>query len=84
MASRIESSTKAFGTDLLVSEAINKSVGDKFVIEFAGAAEVKGKSEALNMYRVRGYINENGEKILIRTPWSDYEAGDAEKVKLVS
>lgn len=83
-ASRIESSTKAFGTDLLISGETLESVGKKFVTDFAGAAEVKGKAEPLKMYKVKGYINEAGEEVLIRTPYSDYEAGDADKVKKVA
>jgi adenylate cyclase len=84
VTSRIESSTKAFGTDLLVSDATAKIIGEKFVLEFAGAAEVKGKTEPLKMYKVRGYVDQAGQQVLIKTPYSDYEAGDAEKVKIAS
>src|SRR5690606_36141018 len=40
-SSRIEASTKAFGTDLLLSEATMKLVEKEFVIEKAGEVEVK-------------------------------------------
>jgi adenylate cyclase len=81
MASRIESSTKAFGADLLVSEDVVRPINSDFIFELAGTAEVKGKSEPIKMYKVKGAI-ENGEHILIQTPYSDYEAEHAEKVKV--
>src|SRR5690606_24927673 len=83
-ASRIESSTKAFGTDLLISGETLEKVKDRFVFEYAGAAEVKGKSDPLKMHKVRGYINENGEQVIIQPKYSDYEAGNADKVKVAS
>lgn len=79
--SRIEASTKAFGADLLVSEDVMKKVGDAFLLELAGEAEVKGRSEPLKMFKVRGY-KENGRYIEIRTEYSDYEAEEVEKVKV--
>lgn len=82
-ASRIESSTKAFGTDLLVSDDVADKVGEFFWIEEAGKAEVKGKSKPLTMFKVRGRL-ENGEPVEIRTPYSDYAAEAADKVKVAS
>ena len=84
MASRIESSTKAFGADLLVSESVVEQLENQFVFEYAGAAEVKGKSQPIKMFKVRGFMNENNQPILIQTPYSDYEAGHADKVKVAS
>jgi len=83
-ASRLEASTKAFGTDLLISEEMMESVKSKFVIEFAGAAEVKGKTEALKMYRVTGIYDEQGQPQLIETPYSSYVAEGVDKVKIAS
>ncbi|UYL09700.1 HAMP domain-containing protein [Bdellovibrio sp. SKB1291214] len=80
-ASRIEASTKAFGADLLVTDTVIEKVGDAFKIELAGAAEVKGRSEAIKMYKVRGY--KAGDKYVdVTTPYSDYEAEAADKVKI--
>ena len=81
-ASRLEASTKAFGADLLISDETVQKVKDHYMIEYAGAAEVKGKAEPLKMYRVRGFIDEKGEQQPIRTPYSDFEAQDADKVKV--
>jgi adenylate cyclase len=81
-ASRIESSTKAFGTDLLLSEDMANFVEKDFICEVAGTVEVKGKSEPLKLFKVRGYFNENNEPVVVRTAYSDYEAGDADKVKM--
>lgn len=83
-ASRIEASTKAFGSDLLITDDVIALAPEQFVTEYAGAAEVKGRSEALKMYKVRGYKAENGEIVEIRTPYSDYEAEGADKVKIQS
>lgn len=80
-ASRIEASTKAFGADLLVTDDVIAHVGNEFVVDYAGAAEVKGRSEALKMYKVRGYM-ENGQPVEVKTPYSDYEAEGADKVKI--
>lgn len=83
MAARIEASTKAFGTDLLISQNLANEVNGRFQLEKAGAAEVKGKSEALTMFKVRGYFKE-GQFIDTTTQYSDYQAEGADKVKVVS
>lgn len=82
MASRIESSTKAFGTDLLVSATTSQELSKNYGFDFAGAAEVKGKSEAIKMFKVKGYLGANGELNEIKTPYSEYEAGHVDKVKV--
>lgn len=83
--SRIEASTKAFGADLLISEEVVAQVGDDFIVELAGAAEVKGRSEPLKMYKVRGYKDkENGQPVIVKTEYSDYEAEKADKVKIAA
>ena len=80
--SRIEASTKAFGTDLLISDTVLEKVGEDFKVEYAGAAEVKGRSEALKLFKVRGYKNERGTYTEITTPYSDYAAEKVDKVKV--
>lgn len=82
MASRIEASTKAFGSDLLVSNTVADGLDSRFIFELAGSAEVKGKSEPIQMYKVRGYIADNGERIFVETAYSNFEAEQADKVKL--
>jgi adenylate cyclase len=84
MTSRIESSTKAFGADLLVSEVVAEKVGNSFKMEYAGSAEVKGKTEPLKLYKVRALKDSNGDWLDITTPYSDYKKGDADKVKVAS
>ena len=83
LASRIEASTKAFGTDLLISEDLAKKIEGRVVIELAGSAEVKGKTEPLKFFKVRGFMNPDGSQQILKTDYSDYEAGDVEKVKVV-
>lgn len=82
--SRIEAATKAFGADLLISDTVLEKVGDEFKTEYAGAAEVKGRSEPLKLHKVRGYKAENGEYIDVKTAFSDYEAEKADKVKIAA
>ncbi len=81
-ASRIEASTKAFGTDLLLSDAVAERVGAEFMVEEAGRAEVKGKSKPLIMYKVRGFIDEKGNPQVVQTEYSDYAAEAVDKVKV--
>src|SRR3989338_1258013 len=80
-ASRVEASTKSFGTDLLITEQVIEKLADQFLVERAGAAEVKGRAEPITMFKVRGYKNENGLNVEVKTPYSDYEAADSEKIK---
>lgn len=82
--SRIESSTKAFGADLLISETVLEKVGEQFLTEYAGAAEVKGRSEPLKLHKVRGLRKADGEYEIVVTPYSDYEPEAADKVKIAS
>ncbi len=81
MTSRIESSTKAFGTDFLVSQAVMDKVQDQFLVDLAGKATVKGKAEPLNLYFVRGYKDENGKPIVIETEYCRFEKEQDDKVK---
>lgn len=81
MTSRIESSTKAFGTDFLISQAVMDRVQDRILVELAGKATVKGKAEPLNLYYVRGYKDETGKPIVIETAYCRFEKEQDEKVK---
>ena len=83
-ASRIEASTKAFGTDLLVSEEVQAQLPDGFIYELAGIVEAQGRSEPLKLFRVKGLITEDKNEIEIVTPFSSYTAEKAGKIKIVS
>ena len=48
LASRMESMTKEYGTDLLVPKAIYERLKDRFVFEQSKSAKVKGKSAAID------------------------------------
>jgi adenylate cyclase len=82
VTSRIESSTKSFGTDLLISEDLAEKVSDRFLVEKAGTVEVKGKAAPLSLFKVRGFIDSQGLGVEVRTPYSDYMASLGEKTKL--
>jgi adenylate cyclase len=78
-ASRIESLTKEFGTDMLISDATYELVKDKVIVEPA-SAKVKGKADALKVFKVKGYYDETGKAVIVETPYSSYEAGHSDKV----
>ncbi len=82
-ASRVEASTKSFGTDLLITNQVLQRLDASIVVHLAGTAEVKGRSEPIEMFKVSGVVV-NGEVVNITTPYSEYETGDAEKIKIVS
>lgn len=82
MTSRIESSTKAFGTDLLVSEAVIEKVGNEFLAELGGSATVKGKTEPLKLFKVKGYLDSTtGGMVEIETEYSTFAKEKDDKVK---
>lgn len=82
-ASRVEASTKAFGTDLLITQEVAQLIQDEFLLEEAGSAEVKGRSEALKFFKVKGYLShETNEWVEVQTPYSEYEKEASEKVKV--
>jgi adenylate cyclase len=82
LASRIESMTKAYGTDLLISGSVHERVQGRFVCEAAKSARVKGKSNVVEVYHVRGTMDANGIPTIIETPWSTYKASSDEKVMM--
>ncbi|MBK9293518.1 MAG: HAMP domain-containing protein [Oligoflexia bacterium] len=82
-ASRIESMTKEFGTDLLISNEVYQELKERLIVEPI-KAHVKGKSGVLNAYKVKGYYDENKNAILVETKYSSYEAEKSDKVKHAS
>ncbi|MEY4616427.1 MAG: hypothetical protein RJB66_1387 [Pseudomonadota bacterium] len=82
LTSRIESSTKSFGTDLLISEETARLVDQEFALVHAGSVEVKGKAEPIELYHVIGLKSADGEVTEIQTPYSNYEAESSEKVRV--
>ena len=71
-AARIEASTKAFGTDLLISGAVYQKIKDHFIFQHAGKVAAKGKSEPLELIKVEGAIVD-GKEVLLKTPYSHFE-----------
>ena len=82
LTSRIEGATKAFGTDLLVSEDVVKALESVLKTEFAGVAEAKGKSEPIRLFKVLGMRNARGEMEEVITTYSQYQAEKSEKIKV--
>jgi adenylate cyclase len=75
LAARIESLTKEYGTDLLVSASVAGNVKDKFIFEPCQTVRVKGKKQAVEIFKVRGYVREDGHRVIIETPYSQFTPG---------
>ena len=52
VASRLESKTKELGTDILISDATNERVTSGVATEAIGEIHVKGRAEAVQIYKV--------------------------------
>lgn len=79
LASRIESMTKEFGTDLLIADTVRDKVAQTFIFEKCESVHVKGKSKAIETFKVLGQFID-GKPTLVSTPYSDYPAEKSEKV----
>lgn len=79
LASRIESMTKEYGTDLLISSSIADRVPGKFMLEECASVKVKGKTEAVRIFKVPGFIDEAGLEVIVKTPYSEYEKSHSDK-----
>ncbi len=55
LASRLQDLTKTYDWPILISESTYQQVKDEFDCEFADAVTVKGKTKAVNVYKVLGY-----------------------------
>ena len=54
LASRLQDQTKEFGWPILISESTYRLVKDEFDCEFADSRLVKGKTEAVGIYKLLG------------------------------
>ncbi len=54
LASRIEGLNKPFGTDILVSEHVRETLGNRFILEPMQSIRVKGKAETQRVFAVIG------------------------------
>ena len=55
LASRLQDLTKTYAWPILISESTYQQVKDEFDTEFADAVTVKGKTQAVNVYKVIGH-----------------------------
>jgi adenylate cyclase len=54
LAARLEALNKQYGTTILVSGAVAAAVGDEFVLRPVGRVTVKGKTQAVDVFELRG------------------------------
>ncbi len=54
LASRLQDLTKTYSWPILISESTYQAVKDEYNVEFADAVTVKGKTQAVNVYKVIG------------------------------
>lgn len=81
LASRMESLTKEYGTDLLVPRVIQERCAGQFIFEQSKSAKVKGKSQGIEIFKVKGYIDAaTNSPVVIETPYSSYESEKSDKV----
>ncbi len=80
LASRMESMTKEYGTDLLIPKSVQERLEGRFVFEQCQSAKVKGKAQAIEIFKVRGLINAQGREVIMETPYSTYGAEKSDKV----
>jgi adenylate cyclase len=81
LASRMESLTKEYGTDFLIPRVIEQRCSGKFIFEQSKSAKVKGKSQGIEVFKVKGYIDPTtNSPVIIETPYSSYESEKSDKV----
>lgn len=78
-ASRVESMTKEFGTDLLISQSIADKLEGRYLLAPCEEVKVKGKAESIRLFKVTGYKNGAGETVLVETKYSSYEPSKSDK-----
>ncbi|MDY7036531.1 MAG: adenylate/guanylate cyclase domain-containing protein, partial [Thermodesulfobacteriota bacterium] len=54
IASRLESLTKHYGTDILISESTQREAGDAFTLRLIDKVIVKGKTKSFKIYEILG------------------------------
>jgi class 3 adenylate cyclase len=52
LAARLEAYTKTVGKPILINEATCQQLGDEFIVEECGPVELKGKTQAVNVFIV--------------------------------
>lgn len=67
LASRLQDLTKTYDWPILISESTYQHVKDDFDCEFADAVTVKGKTRAVNVYKVLGYKGASASEQI--KPW---------------
>lgn len=80
LASRVESTTKAYGTDLLITKSVFDAAGDKYVCEQVESVKVKGKTGPVEVFKVRGFYDAKGRAVMVETPYSEYPPEASDKV----
>ncbi len=58
VAARVETLTRRFKTDILVTEDVQKELDSRYITDELPAAEVKGKKEPVVTYAVRTVVRE--------------------------
>ena len=69
LAARIQDLTKTYKWPILVSEATYRQVQDEFEGEFVDSVIVKGKSEPVKLYSIRGFKGTPPDQLI--QPWTN-------------
>lgn len=70
LAARVESMTKDYGVDLLVTQRVYEAVQEQFIFELCDKVMVRGKTVPVEVYRVLGYYK-GTEQVLVHPPDSE-------------
>jgi class 3 adenylate cyclase len=83
ITSRVESSSKVYGEDILVTETLTTGLHQSFAFESVGEINVKGKLEPLRLFKVLGRRDSEGRVIDIKTEFSSYAPDPSAKVAMI-
>ena len=71
LASRLEGLNKQYGTSILVSESTYKAAGDPFCFRLLDVVAVKGKTQGVRIYELRGEASQPDPQSDVIPPMSD-------------
>ena len=82
LASRLESITKQYGYDMIISESTYEKIKDKFVCKKLDKVAVKGKAKPITIYQVVGKeVKDKKEIELFESALEDYLNQDWKKAE---
>jgi adenylate cyclase len=66
VAARVEALTRVHGVDILVTEAVRRTLDSRFVLRAMPPLPVKGKTEPVGTYAVEAFVAAAGSRPMAR------------------